>query len=275
MVPSCAIAVNARQVRRANNSFFIVLRGLGGQDKHFMMDLLSLIVGVSFLYIKGIYLNFNKYFLLNTTPMKKCIVLFLLILSNITYGQTKSKEELLKSIVGQYDLNGISAITGDNLVVDYFKSKGLWKLTSAMSLTQKPESLKIASADLIKLKTTKIIVNKDLSIKVSCNDFTIATIPFKADGMVFELKGTYGEDSREELSQLKPGLIFNDEVLFLYAKDNLAEAEFQPYNLVEILPSAIIISYNFKEKEFQMMLCESEGMGSSTYTFRKSVVIKK
>lgn len=45
MVPSCAIAVNARQVRRANNSFFIVLRGLGGQDKHFMMDLLSLIVG--------------------------------------------------------------------------------------------------------------------------------------------------------------------------------------------------------------------------------------
>ena len=240
-----------------------------------MMDLLSLIVGVSFLYFKGIYLNFNKYFLLNTTPMKKCIVLFLLILSNITYGQTKSKEELLKSIVGQYELNGISAITGDNLVVDYFKSKGLWKLTSAMSLTQKPESLKIASADLIKLKTTKIIVNKDLSIKVSCNDFTIATIPFKADGMVFELKGTYGEDSREELSQLKPGLIFNDEVLFLYAKDNLAEAEFQPYNLVEILPSAIIISYNFKEKEFQMMLCESEGMGSSTYTFRKSVVIKK
>jgi hypothetical protein len=93
--------------------------------------------------------------------------------------------------------------------------------------------------------------------------------------MVFELKGTYGEDSREELSQLKPGLIFNDEVLFLYAKDNLAEAEFQPYNLVEILPSAIIISYNFKEKEFQMMLCESEGMGSSTYTFSKSVVIKK
>jgi hypothetical protein len=275
MVPSCAIAVNARQVRRANNSFFIVLRGLGGQDKHFMMDLLSLIVGVSFLYFKGIYLNFNKYFLLNTTPMKKCIVLFLLILSNITYGQTKSKEELLKSIVGQYELNGISAITGDNLVVDYFKSKGLWKLTSAMSLTQKPESLKIASADLIKLKTTKIIVNKDLSIKVSCNDFTIATIPFKADGMVFELKGTYGEDSREELSQLKPGLIFNDEVLFLYAKDNLAEAEFQPYNLVEILPSAIIISYNFKEKEFQMMLCESEGMGSSTYTFSKSVVIKK
>ena len=207
--------------------------------------------------------------------MKKCIVLFLLILSNITYGQTKSKEELLKSIVGQYDLNGISAITGDNMVVDYFKSKGLWKQTAAMSLTQERESLKIASADLIKLKTMKIMVNKDLSISVSCNDFTIAKIPFKADGMVFELNGTYGEDSREELIQLKPGLIFNDGVLFLYAKDNLVESEFQSYNLVEILPSAIIISYNLKEKEFQMMLCESEGMGSSTYTFKKSVVIKK
>jgi hypothetical protein len=275
MVPSCAIAVNARQVRRANNSFFIVLRGLDGQDKYFTMDLLSLIVGVSFLYFKGICLNFNKYFHLNTTLMKKCIVLFLLILSNITYAQTKSKEEVLKSIAGQYELNGISAITGDNMVVDYFKSKGLWKQTAAMSLTQERESLKIASADLIKLKTMKIMVNKDLSISVSCNDFTIAKIPFKADGMVFELNGTYGEDSREELSQLKPGLIFNDGVLFLYAKDNLVESEFQSYNLVEILPSAIIISYNLKEKEFQMMLCESEGMGSSTYTFKKSVVIKK
>ena len=66
--------------------------------------------------------------------MKKCIVLFLLILSNITYAQTKSKEEVLKSIVGQYELNAISAITRDNLVVDYFKLKGLWKQTAAMSL---------------------------------------------------------------------------------------------------------------------------------------------
>ncbi len=207
--------------------------------------------------------------------MKKYIVLFLLIFSNVTYAQTKSKEEVLKSIVGQYELNDISAITGDNLVVDYFKLKGLWKQTVAMSLTQKRESLKIAPADLIKLKTMKIMVNNDLSIKVSCNDFTIATIPFKSDGMILDFNGTYGEDSREELSQLKPGLIFNDGILFLYAKDNLAEAEFQPYNLVEILPSAIIVSYNLKEKEFQMMLCESEGMGLSTHTFKKSVVIKK
>jgi hypothetical protein len=37
--------VNARQVKRANNSFFMVLRSLESKDKYFMMDLLSLIVG--------------------------------------------------------------------------------------------------------------------------------------------------------------------------------------------------------------------------------------
>ena len=242
-----------------------------------MGDLLSLIVGVSFLYFNGICLNFNKYFHLNTTPMKKCIVLFLLILSNITYAQTKSKEEVLKSIVGQYELNDISASMGANTMVDYYKMKGLWKGTYSMLMGGRRESegIKISPDVLKKLKTMKIKVNPDLSIVFSCNEIPIATIPFKADGMVYEMTGSYNVSSQGELSQLQPELTFQDGQLFLYAKDNLDETVLEPYDIADVLPNTILISYELKDKTFNVILCESEGMGYSTYTFKKSVVIKK
>ena len=208
----------------------------------------------------------------------RCIVLFLLILSNITYGQTKSKEELLKSIVGQYDLNGISAFMGANTMVDYYKMKGLWKGSYSMLMGGRRESegIKISPDVLKKLKTMKIKVNPDLSIVFSCNEIPIATIPFKADGMAYELNGTYDENSREELSKLRPGLTFKDGELFLYAKDNLDETVLEPWDIADVVPNTILISYKLKDKTFDVFLCESElGMGSSTYTFSKSVVIKK
>ena len=242
-----------------------------------MMDLLSLIVGVSFLYFNGICLNFNKYFHLNTTPMKKCIVLFLLIFSNITYAQTKSKEEVLKSIVGKYDLNSISALMGANTLIDYTKTKGIWKAYASMLMQgrRSGENLPISPDVLKKLKTMKIMVNPDLSVVLSCNETAIATIPFKEDGMMYELKGTYDENSREELYKPKPNVTFKDGELFLYAKDQMGETELAPYDFAEVFANALVISYKVKENEFQVVLCESEGTGFATYVFKKGITPKK
>jgi hypothetical protein len=209
--------------------------------------------------------------------MKKKIVLFLIILSNITYGQTKSKEEVLKSILGKYELNTISAFMGANTMVDYYKVNGLWKGSYSMLMggRRESESIKISSDVLKKLKTMKIIVNADLSVVFSCNDIPIATVPFKGDGMVLDLKGTYDENSRVELNQLKSGLTFKDGVLFIYAQDNLDETVLGPYDIVDVLPNTIIISYEVKSRTFDVVMCESEGMGSSSYSFKKGITPKK
>jgi hypothetical protein len=114
-----------------------------------------------------------------------------------------------------------------------------------------------------------------LSIVFSCNEIPIATIPFKADGMVYEMTGSYNVSSQGELSQLQPELTFQDGQLFLYAKDNLDETVLGPYDIANVLPNAIFISYVLKDKTFDVVMCESETMGLSTYTFKKSVVIKK
>lgn len=189
----------------------------------------------------------------------------------------KSKEEVLKSIVGKYELSGISSFMGANTMVDYYKSKGIWKGSMSMLAMgrRQAEAIKISPNVLKKLNTMKIMVNPDLSVVYSCNETPIATIPFKADGMLLELQGASNENWRDELKQLKPTLTFQDELLFLYAKEYADEIELEPYDIVDVLPNAIIISYKVKENEFQVVLCESEGTGFSTYEFKKGVSPKK
>lgn len=197
-------------------------------------------------------------------------------LSSLTQG-AKSKEEVLKSIVGKYDLNSISALMGANTLIDYTKTKGIWKAYASMLMQgrRSGENLPISPDVLKKLKTMKIMVNPDLSVVLSCNETAIATIPFKADGMKYELKGTYDENSREELYKPKPNVTFKDGELFLYAKDQMGETELAPYDFAEVFANALIISYKVKENEFQVVLCESEGTGFATYVFKKGIAPKK
>jgi hypothetical protein len=197
-------------------------------------------------------------------------------LSSLTQG-AKSKEEVLKSIVGKYELDGISSFMGANTMVDYYKPKGIWKGSMSMLVMgrRQAEAIKISPNVLKKLNTMKIMVNPDLSVVFSCNEIPIATIPFKADGMLLELQGTSNENWRDELKQLKSTLTFQDEFLFLYAKEYVDETQLEPYDIVDVLPNAIIISYNVKENGFQVVLCESEGTGFSTYEFKKGIIPKK
>jgi hypothetical protein len=208
--------------------------------------------------------------------MKKSLIIFLLILSNVAFAQNKSKQDVLKSLVGKYELNTISALMGANTMVDYNKTNGRWKGFMSMNhggqrnggaITITPEVLK-------KLKSMEIIVKPDLSISFNCNGNQIANIPFKEDGMVFEITGTIEEFS--PLYKIKPELTFEDGVLFLYAKDYTDEIALEPYDIAEVAPNTVIVSYDTKLKEFNVGLVRLEGtMASSYYSFKKKLVVKK
>jgi hypothetical protein len=207
--------------------------------------------------------------------MKKSLIIFLLILSNVAFAQNKTKLDVTKSLVGKYELNAISAVMGANTMVDYEKANGKWKgfMSMIMGGQRNGEALKITPDVLVKLNTMEIIVNPDLSIEFNCNKIQIANIPFKEDGMVFEIKGTIEEYST--LYKLKPELTFEDGELFFYAKDYTDETELVPYDIAEVAPNTIIVSYDTKLKEFKVSLNRLEGMGASTYSFKKKLVVKK
>ena len=207
--------------------------------------------------------------------MKKSLIIFLLILSNVAFAQNKTKLDVTKSLVGKYELNAISAVMGANTMVDYEKANGKWKgfMSMIMGGQRNGEALKITPDVLVKLNTMEIIVNPDLSIEFNCNKIQIANIPFKEDGMVFEIKGTIEEYST--LYKLKPELTFEDGELFFYAKDYTDETELVPYDIAEVAPNTIIVSYDTKLKEFKVSLNRLEGMGASKYSFKKKLVVKK
>ena len=207
--------------------------------------------------------------------MKKSLIIFLLILTNVAFAQNKSKQDVLKSLVGKYELNAISALMGANTMVDYNKTNGKWKGFMSMNMggQRNGEALKITPEVLVKLNTMEIIVNPDLSVELNCNKNQIANIPFKGDGMVFEITGTIEEYS--QYNKLKPELTFEDGQLFFYAKDYTEETALAPYDIAEVVPNTIIVSYDTKLKEFNVSLCTLDGMGTSTYSFKKKLVVKK
>ena len=211
--------------------------------------------------------------------MKKSLIIFLLILSNVAIAQNKTKLDVTKSLVGNYELKSISAFMGANTMVDYDKANGKWKGFMSMNnggqrnggaITITPEVLK-------KLKSMEIIVKPDLSISFNCNGNQIANIPFKEDGMIFEIKGTIEEYS-STLYKLKPELTFEDGQLYFYAKDYTEETELEPYDIAEVAPNTIVVSYDTKLKEFNVSLSNAGiglSRGLSTYSFKKKLVVKK
>ena len=207
--------------------------------------------------------------------MKKSLIIFLLILSNVVFAQNKTKLDVTQSLVGNYELKSISAFMGANTMVDYDKTNGKWKGFMSMIVggQRNGDAISITPEVLKKLKSMEIIVKPDLSISFNCNGNQIANIPFKADGMVYEINVPIEEYS--SLSKLKPALTFEDGQLFFYAKNYSEETALEAYDIAEVGPNTIIVSYDIKLKEFNVSLCRLEGMGTSTYSFKKKLVAKK
>jgi len=209
--------------------------------------------------------------------MKKSLFVGLMILSNMIFAQNSTKESIIKSLIGTHDLNSISAFMGANTMVNYDKSKGVWKgfMSMIMMGRRDGEKIKITPDLLRKLNTMKIIVNEDLSMTLTCNNSTLVNVPFKADGMVLNIKEAFNDESQYGLDKIKPELTFSEGELFLYAQDALDENENLSYDIAEVGPNSMVISYSLKDRTLKVLLCVKEGGGAADYFFKKKVVTNK
>jgi hypothetical protein len=103
----------------------------------------------------------------------------------------------------------------------------------------------------------------------------LANVPFKADGMVLNIKEAFNDESQYGLDKIKPELTLSEGELFLYAQDALDENENPAYDIAEVGPNSMVISYSLKDRTLKVLLCVKEGGGASEYFFKKKLVTKK
>lgn len=180
------------------------------------------------------------------------------------------KKSLLRGLVGEHKLTSISGFMGANTMVDYTIEKGKWVATGSMLMQGEREGYEeeLTPEVLAKLKSMKIVVGDDLSVKLVCNGKDYFTTSFSDTGMNYLLKKSPKEYESQLPATLNASATFIDDYLFIYAKDAFNETELADIDLLQVSANVVAITYNVKSKEFGMQMFYGECCANSTYFFK-------
>jgi len=183
--------------------------------------------------------------------------------------EMSAKKSTLNDLIGEYKLVSIEGFAGANTMMDYFIQKGKWVASGSSISDGMRESydIDISKAELVSLQTMKIVVAGDLSVTLFCENKAYFKAAFQEDGMTYLLKNTPKDYINMEES-LKKTTVFIDEYLYLYAKDNLIETEISPLDIAGVNADVVVIKYNTKTKQFEMVLFYGDCCDSSSYIFK-------
>lgn len=195
--------------------------------------------------------------------------------SNVENSPSTVKKELsrkkstLTNLIGEHKLSSISGFMGANAMVDYSIENGKW-IASGSSISggmREAYDIELSNDDLNKLKSMKIIVSKDLSISLSCNNKEYFKTPFQEEGLSYFLKKAPKDYESNMSINLNSKSTFIDEYLYLYARDKVKESEINYVDIVQISADAVVIKYNTKTNKFEINLFYGDCCDNSTYIF--------
>ena len=188
---------------------------------------------------------------------------------DLTKEEISSKKLILSEGIGEYKLNSISSLMGMNSLVDHHIENDKWIASGSSNSGGMREGydIDLSEDDLAKLNSMSIIISNDLTLSLSCNGMTFFNTPFKEDGMSYFLNKAPSEYSTYMSENLTENNTIIDEYLYLYAKDNCEESELTFINIAEISADAVVIKYDFKIKQFEMVLFYGDCCDNSTYIF--------
>jgi len=184
--------------------------------------------------------------------------------------QPKSeKEEILKSLVGDHKLEGISGMMGMNTMFDYAQDGGQWIGTGSENMGGEREAYDMTPGDyaLTLLETMQITVNEDLSIEVKANESTYISIPFKAEGMQYDLSKPLSEYMSLS-AEFDANTTMKDNFLYIAASDKEDISNIGAMDIAEIFPNSYLLRYSTATKTLELDLFSSEGTDMATYTFK-------
>ncbi len=198
--------------------------------------------------------------------------------SNAENSPSSVKEELsrkkstLTNLIGEHKLTSISGFMGANAMVDYLIENGKW-IASGSSISagmREAYDIELSNDDLNKLKSMKIVVSKDLSLSLSCNNKEYFKTPFQEDGLSYFLKKSPKDYESNMSINLNSKSTFIDEYLYLYAQDKVKESEINYVDIAQVSADAVVVKYNTKTNEFEINLFYGDCCDNSTYIFKKS-----
>lgn len=189
---------------------------------------------------------------------------------NIPEEEVSQKKSTLNKLVGEHKLSSISGLMGVNTLNDYYIENGEWIASGSTNSGGRREGydIDLSKADLNKLKTMKIVVSEDLSLSLFCNDKEFFRTPFQEDGMSYFLKKSPKNYETSKFKNLNSTSTFIDDYLYLYAKDEVLESDISFVDILQLGADAVVLKYNFKADELELILFYGDCCDSSTYTFK-------
>ena len=181
---------------------------------------------------------------------------------------SKKKTDLI-ALKGEHPLQSISGTSGANTMIDFYQEKGKWTASgsSIMEGMREPFDIPLSKDDLNKLKTMRMVVSDDLSVTLFCGNKEFFKAPFQEEGFSYFIKNSPQKYSSYMSENLKPNSTYLDEYLYFFAKDHLKESEVEFLNIGGILADGVVVKYNTKSKEFELVLFYGDCCDQATYTF--------
>jgi hypothetical protein len=182
------------------------------------------------------------------------------------------KKELLYGLIGEHNLESISAFRGANTLENYSQENGKWKgrASALMMGMREGYDLPISKSDLSKLNSMKLVVGSDLFVYLSCNNRKFFETNYKENGMSYSIIKKpdliYSSEFPKELSDKS---LFINEYLYLFAKGDLKPSEVDYMDINKTEGDMALLKYNLKEKQFELRLFNNKSWNATTcYIFK-------
>jgi hypothetical protein len=183
-----------------------------------------------------------------------------------------SKHEILTRAIGTYTLDHISGWGGANGMWETWRDGGVWSSNQSSIYMARREfsDVSLTKADLHRLNTLTVKVDRALTTRLSVDGKVLLTIPYGA-GMQYEMTQDHDSTVGDELKMLSPSTTVHDERLYLLARDAI---DFVPAMSGSFLPNDSLdiatMSYSVVDKTFDVDLQDGKCCGGTIFTFRRT-----
>jgi hypothetical protein len=189
--------------------------------------------------------------------------------NQVQTNNPKSRKEVLQSMIGEHQLNQISALMGANTMVSFHPEQGEWSGSgSSLSMGQREAyNMEISAEQRTMLKNCKIVVENDLSVHFVVNGKKLLSVPFNEKSMMYSVSQPITEVYTLP-GDISPNTNFVENELYLALTDKFDPIVNSFAEIPGVISEIIFLSCNAESKSFQMIITGySFGGGTATLSF--------
>jgi hypothetical protein len=184
-----------------------------------------------------------------------------------------SKKEILAAAAGSYTLSTISGAGGANAMWDTWNEKGRWTSTmSALSRGRREASnIPLSNADRQLLDSMRVELSADMRLRLLARGKTVLDIPYRANGVQFEVKNGGASPVADLLKALASGPSVVEEDLYLLVRDGVDLSASLAGQFQGDPSGILLLSYSVSQARVDVRFVDPACCGESTFSFKRAV----